>query len=178
MAGLEDLTPDERKAFNLGRLLLGNPEVRRESLRLAKKADPKLNLPEIEFEEQLNQVNEAAIKREQKLADDLMSERVARRQADRNRQIVEAGYKVEDIEAIIVREKCTYETAMKIADLEARTADPGPADVQHGHAVGTPVEMRPEGDWRKLNGAGLRKRSAQIAGEMINNFRGRRPARA
>jgi hypothetical protein len=178
MAGLEDLTPEQLRAFNVGKLLLeSDPEIKRSTLRLAKKANPKLNIPEVDLEDRLDAQDADARKREQKLSDELMAERVARRQSERNRQIEAAGFVVADIEKIIVDEKCGYETALKIAELQARTADPGPADIHHSNPIGMPVEMRPDKDWRKLDGAGLRKRSAQVASEMITGFRNaRRPA--
>jgi hypothetical protein len=171
---LEDLTPDERKALNLGRELLANPEVRMDAFRLAKKANPKLNIAEIDLEDKIAAVNDAALKREGKLEEQLMTERVQRRKSERDAQIIAAGYTVADIEKIIVDEHCSYETAMKIADLQARTGEPTADNIRGGHVVGEAVEMRPEGDWRKLNGAGLRKKSAQVASELISGFRNSR----
>lgn len=171
---LEDLTPDERRALNLGRELLANPEVRNDAFRLAKRANPKLNIPEIDLEDRIAASEAAALKREQRLSDDLMAERVQRRKTERDAQIIAAGYTVADIEKIIVDEHCSYETAMKIADLQSRTADPTPDNLRSGHVVGEAVEMRPDGGWHKLNGAGLRKKSAQVASEMISGFRNSR----
>lgn len=170
---LEDLSPEQARAYNLGKLLLETPEVRRETLRLAKKANPKLNIPEVELEERLDQERTEAISREQKLETQLMEERVARRKSERDAQIIAAGFKVEDIEAIIVREKCTYETAIKLAGMERQLAEPSSPDLQPVNAPGTPVEMRPGKDWGKLSAGDVRKKSATIAAEMINEFRGR-----
>jgi len=168
---LEDLTPQQLQAFNLGKLLLENPEVAIEAKRLAKKANPKLQIPEVDIEDRLAAQRtefQTELDRRDKEA---MAERVAARKRERDRQIIEAGYKVEEIEAIIVREKCSYETAIKIADLERQVATPSAADVLSGGIPNIPKEMRPDKDWSKLSAGDVRKRSASIAGEMINEFR-------
>jgi len=176
-ANLEGMTQAERRAFLLGQELVKNPEVFREGQRLAKKANPALQIPEIELEDKLAAQEARALERQQKLQDELMQERVTRRQQERNRQIEAAGFEVSEIEKIIVDEKCSYDTAMKLAAAERRSAEPTGGD--HRGAQGSPIEMRPAEDWRKAGAAGLgglRKRSAEVAAEMINNFRGRRPA--
>jgi hypothetical protein len=180
VAGIEDLTPAQLKAYHLGLELSKNPEVHRQSLRLAKKANPALHFPEIELEDQIAAVETRSLEREQKLENDLMTERVTRRQEARNREIIEAGFTVAEIEAIIVSEKCSYETAMKLAAAERRSAEPGPGEYRSGaHNQGDPIEIRPDQDFRKAGAHGLgalRKLSAKVAGDMINQFRGRRTA--
>jgi len=180
VAGLEDLTPAQLKAFHLGQELMKNPEIHRQGLRLAKKANPNLHFPEIELEDQIAGVEARAQEREQKLEHDLMAERVNRRKAERDREIVDAGFTVAEIEKIIVDEKCTYETAMKLAAAERRSAEPGPGDYRSGHNQGDPIEIRGDADFRKAGASGLgalRKLSAKVASDMINGFRGRTPAR-
>lgn len=177
MAGIEDLSPAELRAFRLGKLLESNPEVRREALRLARKADPKLRIPELELEDRVDAERDARLKSEEKLEHQLMEERVARRKSERDAQIVAAGFTVDEIEKIIVDEKCSYETAMKLAELMKSTAEPSAGEVRTG-APGEPIELRPGEDFRKLgtNVGGLRRLSASIAGQMIDQFRGRRRA--
>ena len=179
MAGIEDLSPADLKAFHLGRELMKNPEIHRQGLRLAKQANPALHFTEIELEDKIAQVEDNAKEREKKLADELMAERVERRRAEKNREIIAAGFTPEEIEAIIVAEKCSYATAMKLAAAEKRSAEPTAGDYRGGTPPGTPVEMRPTEEWRKLgtNTGGLRKHSAQVAADMINQFRGRTAAR-
>lgn len=180
MAGLEDLTPQQLRAFHLGQELMKNPEIHRQGLRLAKKANPALVLPtEIELEDRIEAVNEAAKGREAKLEEQLMTERVTRRKGERDRQILEAGFTVAEIEALIVEEKCSYETAMKLATAMRQSAEPTAGDYRGGHTQGDPIEIRPEQDFRKAGASGigaLRKLSSKIAGDMINGFRGRRSA--
>jgi hypothetical protein len=178
MAGLEDLSPKDLEAINLGRRLLSNPEARLDAFRLARKADPTLKVPELELHDSIAASEERARTREKGLEDQLMAERVARRQAERNKQITDAGLEVAAVEAIIVEEKCSYETAIKLALAEARSAEPTAGDVRSGNVQGSPIEIRPDQEFRKAGGFGvgaLRKLSSKIAGEMIDGFRGRRP---
>jgi len=174
---LEDLTPEERKQLNLGKLLLGNAEVKNAALRLAKKAKPDLDIPEIDLQDRLDaQRAEFERKLEERDQKDL-NNRVAQRKRERDAEIITAGFKVEDIEAIIVREKCSYETAMRLATMESQLAEPAASDYAGGNSPGTPVEMRPGKDWSKLGNGDLRKKSAGIAAEMINEMRGRNKGR-
>jgi len=179
MAGLEDLTPDQLRAFNLGKLLLENPEVALEAKRLAKKANPKLQIPEVDIEDRLAAQRTEFQTELERRDQSAMAERVAARKRERDRQIQEAGFTVEEIEKIIVDEKCSYETAMKIAELQQQLATPAAGDVIAGGVPNIPKEMRPEKAWRSLSNGDLRKKSAAIAGEMINDLRsaGRRRAR-
>lgn len=168
---LENLTADELRNFQLGKLLLENPEVAVEAKRLAKKANPKLQIPEIDLQDALAaQAADFQKKLEERDHKD-MEHRVAVRKRERDAQIVAAGYTVDEIEKIIVAEKCSYETAMKIADLQRQVAEPSAADYLSGSTPGTPVEMRPGKDWSKLGNGDLRKKSAGIASEMINEMR-------
>lgn len=171
MAGVEDLTGADLQAHRLGRLLLGNPEVRREAQRLAKKANPALDIPEIEMDDRLAAVEAAAKVREKELSEQITRERVERRHAEMRSKLVADGYDPDAIDKIVVDFGCNYDKARQIADLQARSAEPTSADVRSGHAVGEHVEMRPETDWRKLTGGELRKKSAQIAGDIISEFR-------
>lgn len=173
MAGIEDLTPAQLREFRLGQELMKDPAIRLQALRLAKAANPALHLPEVDLEDRIVKVTEDAKAREQKLSDELMTERVTRRQNERNAQIREAGFQVADIEKIIVDEKCSYETAMKLAAAERRSAEPTSSHTRGRHQH-EPIEMRPAEDWRKAGSAGtggLRKKSAQVAAEMIDQLR-------
>jgi hypothetical protein len=177
MAGVEDLSGKDLEAFQLGRRLLSNPEARLDAFRIARKIDPNLKVPELEIHDRIAASEEAAVKREKKLEDQLMAERVGNRKRDRDAQIVAAGLEVAEVEAIIVEEKCSYETAMKIARMNRQTAEPTAGDVRSGNVMHQPIEIRPDQEFRKAGGFGsgaLRKLSSSIAGKMIDEFRGRR----
>jgi hypothetical protein len=176
MAGVEDLSGAELQAFQLGKLLLGNPEVRREAQRLAKKANPALQIPEIELEDRVTAERTERLASEKKLEEALMGERVARRKSERDAQIVAAGFTVEEIEKIIVDEKCSYETALKIAAMMRQTAEPTPPDVRHGTAPGEPINLRPGEDWKKLDRSGAKTLGLKLAHEMVDDLRKTRRA--
>jgi hypothetical protein len=173
MAGVEDLTGRDLEAHRLGQLLLSKPEVRREAQRLAKKVNPALHIPELEMEDRIEAARTESKDRADKLETQLIAERVERRRSERAEQCRAQGLDVEEVEKIVVAEKCSYETAMKIAALQRETAAPTNPDTVSGAGAGA-VEMRPDEDWRKAgaNGlAALRKKSADTAREMINGFR-------
>jgi hypothetical protein len=180
MAGIEDLSPDDRRALAAGqKLLKANPDIVHRAKKLLKEADPTLRFPELEIEERVESHVKANDKKVEELEQELIKERVTRRQSERNAEIASKGFKVADIEKIIVDRKCSYETAMHIAQLEQQTAEPTAGDVRHGgNAPHSPIELRPAADWRKLQGNDLRRKSAEVAGQMIDEFtRARRAAR-
>lgn len=180
MAGVEDLSPSDAAAHRLGRLLLSNPEVRTAAHRLALKVDPKLDVPEIRLLDQVAAVEERARERETKLEGELLKERVERRQSERRADLRARGYDPDKVEQIIVDFGCKdYDAAVKIYDLQARSAEPTAADVMHGgNPPGTPIDLIPAAKERPTSIADMRKRSAQIARDMIDQFRGRKPATA
>jgi hypothetical protein len=180
MPGIEDLSPQDQQAHRLGTLLLRkNPDIARRAKRLAREADPTLVVPELELEDQIAKSNQTQAEKLAAMETQLMEERVRNRKRDRDAQIKDAGYTVEEIEKIIVDEKCTYETALKIADLQRQTAEPAAGDVLHGGLPPhTPIDLRPDQDWRKLSGNALRRKSATVAHEMVDDLAKRRRAAA
>lgn len=178
--GIESLSAADQNAVRLGRLLLNtNPEVAREAKRLAKKADPNLRVPELELEDQIAASAKKSEERTAELERQLIEERVARRREEFHRQVAAEGLDVAEVEKIIVDEKCSPATAIKMAKLQQQTADPTAGVVAaNGNAVGTPIEMRPEAEVRKLTGNTLKRWSATLAHEMVDGFRGRNRGRA
>ena len=173
----EELTPAQQQALRLGELLLRkNPDIALKAKRLAKEADPSLSIPEVDIDDKIAAGVTAANARADQLEKELVTERVTRRKGERDAQIRAAGFKVEDIEKIIVDRACTYETALHIAELERRSSEPTPGDLPRGNPMHTPVEMRPEKEWRGLFGNQLRRKSADLAHAMVDQFRGRRTA--
>jgi hypothetical protein len=176
MPGVEDLTGAELQAFRLGKLLLANPEVRRDAQRLAKKADPTLQIPEIELEDRVAKEREERLASEKKHEDELMKLRVESRKATRDAEIVAKGYTVEEIEKIIVEYGCTYEKAFAIAAMMRQTAEPTPPDVRSGSVPGEPLNLRPGEDWKKLDRAGARTLGLKLAHEMVDDLKKQRRA--
>ncbi len=178
-SSLENLTPQDRNFLEAGRKLFTHPELRREAQRLYKKAEPTANFPELAIDERIESVEKAARDREAKLEEQLIRERVERRQTERRAQMKDKGYDPEAIEKIIVdynlsasEPEKAYDFAMKIADAEKRSAEPTAAEYNAGPK---PVDLRPEKDIRNMSNSQLKNWGANQAAEMISNFRkGRR----
>lgn len=176
MAG-EDLSPSERAALQLGKLLNSNPEVRLAAQRLAKKVDPNLRVPEIELQDQIQVERDARLASEQKMNDQLLRERLERRHEQEERRVVAAGFTMSEIDGIITEYGCKdYDTAMKIATMQAQSAAASTPNVINGGTAHLPIDPRPEKDWRGLDTGALRKKSADMASDIINGFRGRKTA--
>lgn len=178
--GIEGLTPTQRDQLRVGAALLSNPEMRRETQRMYKRANPKAIIPELEAEDLIAKSRAEDKERFDKQEREIMELRVANRRRERDQQAISEGFEPADIEAIVVREKCSYETALKFAAMERQTADPGPGDVRGGTAPGSPLELRPGEEFRKAGGdkRSLARVSAGLAADMIDGFRGRRPRTA
>jgi hypothetical protein len=175
MPGIEDLSPADQQAHRLGVLLLKDPEVARQAKRLAKKADPSLRIPEIELEDQIEKANEKNAEKVAELEQRLIKQDVDNRRAAFRADCKEKGLDPDEVEKIVVAEKCSTATAIKIATMQRDTAEPTAGDVAHGgNPPHTPIDMRPDQDWRKLQGNSLRRRSATLAHEMVDQFRTQR----
>jgi len=179
MAGLEDLSAADLEAIKLGRALMTNPEVRTQALRMAVKANPNLNVPEVRLLDAVDAVETRAQEREQRLEAELLKERVARKQSEKRQAVKDKGYDPDEIEKIIVDYGAKdYDAAMKIADMIHAQAEPTPADVRHSLAAGEPLDLLPgQKDRPKTPGDGM-KTALSIAHSMVDEFRGRVKRRA
>lgn len=175
MADLESMTPAERGLFSAAQKLFQNPDmkVRNNAKRLLKAADPTVNFPEIDLEDRLAAQEAANTERTKSLEHELLKERLERKQAEKRSELAAKGYDPERIEKIIVEYGCSYENAMKIADMEKQTSEGTAPDVQSGAHLG-PTEIRPEKEWRGLSIDGLRRKSAELAHTMVDELRGRK----
>ena len=174
-SSLENLSPQERTFLEAGKKLFTHPELRRDAQKLYKKADPNAHFPELAIDERIETVEKSAREREAKLEEQLIRERVERRQESRRAQMKDKGYDPEAIEQIIVNYNLSasepekaYDFAMKIADAERRSAEPTAADIQSGPK---PVDLRPEKDLRGMTPSQLRGWGATQASQMITDFR-------
>lgn len=174
MPGIEDLTPAQAQAMRLGEILQKNPDIAMRAKRLAKEADPTLRIPEVELEDKIAQGTKDAAKR----IDDLEQRQIANEVAQRREQFravcKEQGLDPAEVEKIVVDEKCSTGTAIKLAIASRQTGEASAAEVAAGsNGQGSPIEVRPDAEWRKLGGnlAQLRRKSADVAHEMVNTFR-------
>lgn len=181
MAGIEDLTPAEQQQLRFGKMLLeANPELVMEAKKLAKKVNPNLRLPEVDLEEKLAAERAEREKLEAKIEQRRMEDRVAAREQAALKKIEDAGFTPDDIEKIVKEEKCSLDTALRLATLQRESAEPGAADVFSGGraSVPGPRELRPDPEWRKLSPADQRKKGAEIAHGMMDDYLRRQRAAA
>lgn len=162
MAGIEDLTPQQRKWLNYGEMVLEakDQEVVDAAKRLAKKVRPDLHLPELDLDDKIAAEKKARedwqVEQEQKARDrDLQQRREAQAQKSRD-----AGFDPEEIEKIVIEEKCSFPTALKLAAAMRESAVPGPASFSSG----LPLNRTQDGDinWRKMTPADARRKGQEI----------------
>lgn len=133
MASLEDLTTDQLlEVARLQERLTTNPATRADYMRLVKKANPDLSIPEVEIsdrmEKRFEEEREARAKLEAKLAEKEAHERVSRK-----RDEVKSKHKLNDDQLTQVEKLMTerhipdYETAAEFYSLSQRVATPTPS---------------------------------------------------
>lgn len=178
MAGLEDLTPAQRQELHAGQILLRkNPEIARKAKLLIKEADPSISIPEVEADLRVQESEKKTAEQIAALEQRVIAQDVEARRAKFREKCKDKGLDPDEVEKIVVAEKCSTETAIRIAEMQQEMAAPGPAEVRHGGSPG-PVDMRPDKDWKNLQGGALRLRSATVAREMIDEARNPRSAKA
>jgi len=180
MADLESMTPQERATFLAAQKLFGNKETRTDALRLVKKVDPTAHFAELDQEERISALQEDARKREAKLEEQILRERIERRQSERRNDLKARGIDAERIEKIIVEyglagddKEDAFQKAEKIYGLESAQAESSAAAIETGPRA---VDVRPDKDWKDLSKQDLMKKSANLAHEMIDEFKKARRA--
>lgn len=170
MAGIEDLTPAEQQQLRFGKMLLeANPELVMEAKKLAKKVNPNLRLPEVDLEEKLEVERAERAKLEEKIERQRIEDRVAERERAALKRIEDAGFTPEDIEKIVKEEKCSLDTALRLASLQRESAEPGAADVHGGGRIPGP-RIGPDPEWKKLSPADQRRKGNELAHTMMDDF--------
>lgn len=110
--------------------LLSNPDLRKTTLGLLKKADPSVSLPEVELDERFealqNTANEKIASLESKLAQKELAEQRARDLA----ALRERGLDPTEVEKVMVDKRIgDYDTAARFMELERQMATPTPSSV-------------------------------------------------
>lgn len=133
MASLEDLAPDARDELALlARRLAENPNTRKEFLRLTKRANPDLPIPELEIEDTVSQATQAAQSRIEQLEArlrerDAVDELEKRRQSLVKKGKVAEESEIEQIEKIMLEKGITnHETAAEYHRWMREAAAPTP----------------------------------------------------
>jgi hypothetical protein len=142
MAGLEDLTPEQRQELNLGRLtkqLLANPETAETVQRLLPKADPKLRFPEVEIKDNLAKVREETNDRVKALEEELRKSKAEARLEKLHGRVREAGLELKPVVELMEKHGLApteenYDMAIEVLRSRTQVAEPTSSGIQ-------PLEM-------------------------------------
>ena len=168
---LENLTPEEMKHLKFGEMVLNakDKEIVKQGKRLAQKIDPTLKLPELDLEDKIAAEAKAREEWEEKWEEKRREERYNQRRAEEAEKSRAAGFDPEEIEKIVIEEKCSFPTALKLAGLQRESAVPGAAS----YGSGLPLnKTREDGgiDWRKLSPSDARRKGLDIAHQGIEDL--------
>lgn len=168
--GIEDLTPQQQKWMRYGEMVLESPdqEVVDAAKRLARKVKPDLHLPEVDLADKIEEERKArkdweAEQEGKRKESDLQRRRDVEAQRSRD-----AGFDPDEIEKIVIEEKCSFPTALKLAALQRETAVPGPAS----WTSGLPLNKTRDGDfdWRKASPSERTRHSLDVAHQGIDDM--------
>lgn len=167
---IEGLTPQQLKHLRYGEMVLEakDPKVVDEAKRLARKVDPNLHLPEIDLDDKIAAEAKKREEWEASWEEKRREERFNQRREEEARKSREAGFEPEEIEKIVIEEKCSFPTALKLAQLQRETALPGPAAFN----TGLPLNKTRDGefDWRKASPADRQRHGLEIAHQGIDDM--------
>lgn len=167
---IETLTPQQLKHLRYGEMVLEakDPKIVDEAKRLARKVDPNLHLPEVDLDDKIAAEAKKREEWEEKWEEKRREERFNQRREEEARKSREAGFEPEEIEKIVVEEKCSFPTALKLAALQRETAMPGPAS----YSTGFPLDRTKDGDfdWRKASQADRQRKGLEIAHKGIEDM--------
>lgn len=147
---LENTTEEQRLSLARAmQTLLNNPEVSRDTKRLLKKVDPKLQFPDLEVDERIAKFEETQREREKEREE---AERVRRANESYEQirgKVTARGFKVEDVETVM-KDKgiANYDTAMDFIEAQHRLAPPTPDSV---------MTMEMPANMQEMNNMGLKK---------------------
>lgn len=131
MAEYDNLSLEDQQA--LGQTmhrLLTNPELRKTTLGLLKKADPSVTLPEVELDERLNSISEAQQKRISELEDKLKAKEIADAREKQLNALRDRGLDPAEVEKTMVDKRIAdYDTAARFLELERQSAPPTPSSI-------------------------------------------------
>ncbi len=126
LEGLNEAQRDQL-ARGMQALLNGDSDTSRNTKRMLKKIDPKLNFPELDLEDQLESRVKPLVEDNQKLRDELKEKEFRQRTENDHQRIRQRGFKVEDVQKLMQeRGIVNFDTAMDLLDMEQRLATPTP----------------------------------------------------
>ena len=134
MASLEDMTPDQRDAHALRRML-NHPELGLEAKRLWKKIEPTAKFPDLEMDDRVKAATQTQTEKIEALEQQMRESEVRARREANHKMIRDAGLEVEQVEKVMTDEKILkYETAINYVRGQTALAPPTPQSV-------TPIRM-------------------------------------
>lgn len=160
---LEDMDEDTRDDLAaLASKLANDPGTRRDFLKLAKKANPNLPIPELDMEEHVSKATESANKKIETLENRLMEKDINDRIQKARSQIVKDGLvsesDVPEVEKLMTEKKIPdHRTAAEFFKLQKESARPTPSAFTPNTL---PVDMKTIG--KDVNGWARREASAAI----------------
>jgi hypothetical protein len=159
-ASLENLTPEQRRDLNLGRLtaqLLTNPETREQAARILQKADSTLQFPDIAAKDAVRQAKEEGQKQIDALALQLR-ERDARAALEKQHQRVrEAGLDLKMVTELMEKHGIPptpdgYDIVMELVQSRAQLAEPTTEMIQPFHVPDIKEMWNDPVKWREAEG--------------------------
>lgn len=130
MAGLEDLTPEQRAQLNLAQLLLSDPETSKQARRLAKKLKPELQFGDLDMEDRINKERETSDTKIKALEEQIRKDAFARA-----REAAHAKLRDRNLDPVAVEKVMTengianYDLAAEVLEARAAAAAPTPDDL-------------------------------------------------
>lgn len=127
---LEDLTPQQRANLRAGELLFSNPELAGHAKRLLKKADPKLQFPDVDLEDALEAERTARKKETDDLRNTIHENQIKETRRAKHAELKEQGYDPVAVEKIMTDNKIMdYAAACRYMDAVNTPAAPTPQSI-------------------------------------------------
>jgi len=170
MAGLEDLTPEQRAQLNLVQLLLSDPETSKQTRRLAKKLKPELQFSDLDMEDRINKEREKSSSEIRELQEQIRKDKFEAARNAAHAKLRERNLDPAAVEKVMTENGiANYDLAVEILEARAQAAAPTPDDL-------TPLTL-PTGSeggsdlWKDPKGFATRTAYA-----VLNGFRKNRAA--
>ena len=154
----ENLSLEDQQALGVTmHKLLSNPELRKTTLGLLKKADPSVSLPEIEMEEKLFAVAQQQEAKISDLENKLHQKELLEKREKQFAALRERGFDPAEVEKTMLDKRIAdYETAAQYLELERQAAPPTPASI-------TPITLPDDAKASAKNPRGWANHEAHLA---------------
>jgi hypothetical protein len=137
-ASLENLTPEQRRDLNLGRLtaqLLTNPETREQAARILQKADSTLQFPDIAAKDEARKAEEKAAAKVAELEKKLLERDAREALARQHQRIKDAGLDVKLVNELMEKHGIPstdegYDLVMELLQSRSQLAESTPEILQ------------------------------------------------